>query len=304
MGEREAKGLTSIRLHVEMPECDSVVVRLRAALLAVVFIASCAAPARAQLQVLTNTEPQRVFAGPGTEISVRFHNPDNRPATADLRTRSYQAGSAIAAPWDDTPWKALTVLPGQTVLESAVLSFPRVKAETPFLVQWRDGSGRVLGVTEVLVYPPDLLKDLKPLAGEEAIGAFDPQNQLKPLLKATAVEYQDLEVTSLESCSSKLAIIGPFQSKGQMREGLSAQVQALALKGVSIVWIQPPPEKRQRLKPSFYTVLEAKGAVVVAQAGLVANLTDNPEAQLNLIQLARLALHPDPPRLPHQTPSP
>jgi hypothetical protein len=190
------------------------------------------------------------------------------------------------------------------VLESAVLTFPRVKAETPFLVQWRDGAGRVIGVTEVLVYPPDLLKDLGPLAGDEAIGVFDPQNRLKPLLKATAVVYQDLEDTGLKAYSGKLVIVGPFQSRAQIQEGLSSHAKALALKGAGVVWIQPPPEKHQCLRPSFYSVLEGKGAVVVAQAGLVANLTDNPEAHLNLIQLARLALHPEPPRLPHQTPSP
>ena len=278
--------------------------RLEAALLAVCFVASSAPPAHAQLQVLANTEPQRIFAGPGTEISVRFHNPGSRPEAADLRTRLYQAGSAIAAPWDETPWKELTVLPGQTVLESAVLTFPRVKAETPFLVQWRDGAGRVIGVTEVLVYPPDLLKDLGPLAGDEAIGVFDPQNRLKPLLKATAVVYQDLEDTGLKAYSGKLVIVGPFQSRAQIQEGLSRHAKALALKGAGVVWIQPPPEKHQCLRPSFYSVLEGKGAGVVAQAGLVANLTDNPEAHLNLIQLARLALHPEPPRLPHQTPSP
>ena len=110
--------------------------RLEVALLGALLLASCAPPARAQLGMLTNAEPQRTFAGVGAQISVRFHNPDNRPATADLRTRLYQAGSAIAAPWDDTPWKELTVLPGQTVLESAVLTFPPVKAETRFLVQW------------------------------------------------------------------------------------------------------------------------------------------------------------------------
>ena len=271
----------------------------------VLFLAMLSlSPAHTQLQTQPDHEPERAFAGEGRKITVMIYNPGGSAVKADLRTCLYQASSATAMPLGEAPWKKLEGLPGQTVLESASMNFPAVKAETPFVVQWVDGTDKLIGTSDVLVYPPDLLKDLKPLVGEEPLGVLDPQNQLKPLLKATAVEYQDLEVTSLESCSSKLAIIGPFQSKGQMREGLSAQVKALALKGVSVVWIQPPPEKRQRLKPSFYTVLEAKGAVVVAQAGLVANLTDNPEAQLNLIQLARLALHPEPPRLPHRTPSP
>jgi hypothetical protein len=276
---------------------------LKAALLGLVLAAVLVLPARAQLQLLTNAEPQRAFGGVGTEIRVRFHNLDNSPATASLRTRLYQASSAIAAPSGETPWKSLTVLPGQTVLESALLTFPQVKAETHFLVQWLAATDKVIGVTEVLVYPPDLLKDLKPIAGEEGIGVFDPQNQLKPLLKTANVEYQDLEDNGLESCSGKLAIIGPFQSRAQAREGLSGRVKALASKGVGVVWIQPPPEKHELLSPSFYSLVEGKGAIVVVQASLVVNLTGSPQAQLNLLRLAGLALHPEPPRLPDQTPT-
>jgi hypothetical protein len=76
-----------------------------------------------------------------------------------------------------------------------------------------------------------------------------------------------------------------------MREGFTGQIKTLAGKGAGVVWIQPPPEPRDEMKPSFYTVYEGKGAVVVAQAGLVSNLSDNPQAQINLIHLARIALN-------------
>ena len=261
---------------------------LKAALLALLLTALHPSAARAQLQVLPDKEPLRVFAGEGRRITVLFHNPGTSPVTADLRTRLYQTSSATAVLLGEAPWKKLEVLPGQTVLESATLTFPAVKAETRFLVQWLEGTNKVVGTTEVLVYPPDLLKDLKSLAGEEPLGVLDPQNQLKPLLKAAAVECQDLEETGLEDYHGKLAIIGPFQSRAQMPEGCRNRIKALAEKGVAVVWIQPPPEKRQELKPSFYTVPEGKGAVVVVQAELVANLPENPQAQLNLIHFARL----------------
>ena len=152
------------------------------------------------------------------------------------------------------------------------------------------------------MYPPDLLKDLKPLAGEEAVGAFDPQNQLKPLLKAAAVEYQDLEDTGLEDLLRQAGHNRPVSVQGADAGRIVGRSEGYGVERAGVVWIQPPPpEKRQCLKPSFYTVLEGKGAVVVVQADLVANLADSPQAQLNLIQLARLALHPEPPRLPHQT---
>jgi len=254
-------------------------------------------------------EPQRVFAGEGRRITVLFHNPGGNPANADLRTRLYQASSATVMLLGEAPWKKLEVLPGQTVVESVTMTFPVVKADTRFLVEWVEGTNRVAGTTEVLVYPPDLLKELKPLAGEEPLGAFDPQNRFKPLLKGARVEFQDLEDAGLQDYHGKLAVVGPFQTQAQMRESLANRsVKALAEKGVAVVWIQPPPELKPRgvesPKPSFYTVTEGKGAVVVVQAKLVAGLADDPQAQLNLIQFARLARYPEPLRLPHLTPSP
>ena len=168
-------------------------------------------------EVVAEEEPLHLYRRRAT-INVRFRNPSASPVAADLRTRLYQASSATAAPLGEAPWKKLAVLPGQTVLESATATFPAVKAETRFLVQWLDGTNQVIGVTQVLGYPPDLLKELKPLAGDDPLGVLDPQNQLKPLLKAAAVEFQDLEDTGLENYHGKLAIIGPFQSRGQMRK--------------------------------------------------------------------------------------
>lgn len=256
----------------------------------------------AQLQVLPDPEPQRTFTGGGRTLSLRVHNSGARLVEADLHARLYQTSSATAAPLSEMPWKKLTMLPGQTVLESATVAFPAVKAETRFLVQWLAGTSKVAGITEVLVYPPDLLKDLQPVPGEDPLGVLDPLNQLKPLLKAAGIECQDLEDTELTGYRGKLAIIGPFRSAAQMRERLANHcIKALAQRGVAVVWIQPPLEERREVKPSYYTVQEGKAAVVVVQADQVANLAENPQAQLNLIQFARLALHPEPPRLPRLT---
>lgn len=278
--------------------------QLQSSLLGLLLAALWPPSVLAQLQALPDKEPQCTFTGEGRKISVLLHNAGGDLVEAALRTRLYQAGSATAAPLGEAPWKKLTVLPGQTVLESAAVTLPPVKAETRFLVQWLDGANKVIGITEVLAYPPDLLTDLKPLAREEPLGVLDPQNELKPLLKAAALECQDLGDAGLDHYSGKLAIIGPFQSGAQMRESLPGSVKSLARKGVAVVWIQAPPEKGHELNPSFYTVPEGKGAVVVVQADLVANLAERPQAQLNLIQLAMLAVRAEPARLPHQTSSP
>jgi hypothetical protein len=142
------------------------------------------------------------------------------------------------------------------------------------------------------------------LAGDDPVGVFDPQNQLKPLLKKLQVEFTDLEDAGLDNFHGKLAIIGPFQSKAQMREGLASQIQALARKNTAVVWIQPPPEKRDKLQPSFYFVPENQIAVVIVQPDLVANLPESPRAQLNLVYFCQRTLHHEPFHLPLTFPQP
>jgi len=262
--------------------------------------------AHAQLELLPDQEPPGVFGGDARTITLTWHNRGQKPFGQELSTSLYQTSSATAVPLGTAPWKNLEILPGQTVIESATLDFPAVKAETRFVVKWFENTNQVLGTTEVLVYPTDLLKELRPLAGAKPLGVFDPHNQLKPLLKAASVEFSDLEGTGVENYPGKLVIAGPFQSETQMRHSLGTQFQALAKKGAAVVWIQPPPKRKERCdegpEPSFYAVPEGKGAVVVVQARQVANLSENPQSQFNLIRLARLALHPEAPRLPDLTP--
>jgi hypothetical protein len=112
------------------------------------------------------------------------------------------------------------------------------------------------------------------------------------------VAHQDLLEDGTDKFHGKLAVLGPFASKRQMRESLTDDIRALAKRGVAVVWLQPHSKPHAPLKPSFYTVRANAAAVVVAQAGMVLRLADNPEAQLNLIRLAELALRPEPLDLP------
>lgn len=245
-----------------------------------------------------------MFAGEAQKISIVWHNNGDKVWEGEISARILQTSSATAVRLGEIRWKKLNVLPGQTVLESAQLDFPAVKAESKFLVQWLENTNHVIGKTKVWVYPTNLLAELKPLAGDEPLGVFDPQNQLKPLLKNLKIDFVNLETSDLENFSGKLAIIGPFQSKAQMREGLPQQVQALAKKGAAVVWLRPPLAKRGQLLPSFYSVPEKQSSVVIIQPDLVADLAGNPQSQLNLIYFSKLALHPQPTALPDLLPQP
>jgi len=267
---------------------------------------------QAALQLVPGDQSTSVFGGEPSSISVTFSNSSDQDFSAKIRTRIYQTSSATAVLVSESAWKTLRVLPQQTVLESARLDFPAVKAETKFVVQWLENTNRVIGTTEVWVYPTNLLAELKPLLGEAAFGVLDPNNELKPLLRQNGVSFVDLGEMALEDFTGKLAIIGPFQSKAQMREGLTRAVQALGKHQVAVVWLLPQPSprpspirwEREKPQPSFYSVPSGTNAVVVAQAELVSRLPENPQAQLNLIHYCKLALQPQPPALPKSNPQP
>lgn len=244
--------------------------------------------------------PQRIFFGQAKNIPVTIHNLGRQSYEGEIRAQVMQTSSATAVRIGESAGKPFRCLPGQIVMESVPLDFPTVRAETKFLVRWLADSNRVIGKTEVLVYPTNLLNGLKPLfSDDEKLGVLDPNSGLKPSLKGNGVDFLDLGEMALEDYSGRLAIIGPFKSEAQMRDGLARAILQIAKKGVAVVWIQPPPKSSDEIKPSFYVVPEGKGAVVVVQPDLVADFSENPQSQLNLIYFCKLALHPVPLPLPN-----
>ena len=244
-----------------------------------------------QLKVVTKDQPACVFAEGERKLAVVFHNA-GQDFDTNVSLRLLQISSTTAVPVSVTAWKRLRVLSNQTVMESATVSFPMVRAASRFLIQWLVGTNHVLGTTEVFVFPTNLLAQLKTLAGDGPVGLFDPANELKPLLRGLAIEFADIQEEGTDKYHGKLAIFGPFGSRTQMRASLKEDIRALARRGVAVVWLQPPPEKLTSLKPSFYTVSEGEGTIILAAHELVAGLTERPEAQLNLSRLAEAALHP------------
>lgn len=258
---------------------------------------------RAQVRFVPEERPPGVFTGVAQTFPVRWRNEGSTMIEMEIRMRTMQLSSATAAPVCDAPWKHLRVLPGQTVLETVSLAFPAVKAETRFLVQWLENSNRVVGATEIFVYPTNLLSELRPLVGKEGeLGVFDPGDELKGALSNAGVEFIDLGNTVLENFRGTLAIIGPFDSKMENRRITSAQIKTLLKNGVGMVWVRPGPDplapEDEDIQPSFYTVPENHRAAVVVQPELLANLERSPRAQLNLVQFCKLALHPRPWTLP------
>ena len=262
--------------------------------------------AGAQLQLLDGVEPQAVFSGGVRDIAVVWQNTNLFTFQGGLMTRLLQASSATVAPLGVRAWKTLRVLPGQTVVETAALGLPPVKAPTRFIVQWLLSTNRVLGETEVFVYPTNLLDELKLLVAqsENNLGVLDPEKRLQPALKQAGIPFVDLGNTRLMNFGGKLALVGPCAASDPEWPGLAGRIRRLAQNGVPVVWIQSSPPKPDALWPSFYLVPAGQAGVLVVDPGLISDLPDRPQAQLNLNFFCKLALNPQPPALPELTGQP
>jgi hypothetical protein len=230
--------------------------------------------ATAQIQLVPEADPPAVFAARPQNLRITLRNVGETTATSDVQTLLFQLSSATTLPIGKArPWKTIRILPGQTVLETLTLEFPAVRSASRFRVELPG-----IGSMEVIVYPNDLLRRLNTLAGDQPLGVYDPDGQLKPLLKHAAIRMADFEI---EPTDSKLAVV--WSSAAYLPDSIVSRVKT----GMATVWIRPSAI------PTTYAVHQGAGVVVVAPASTVRGLPDSPLAQLNLIRDAELALESD-----------
>ena len=269
------------------------------AIMWLLWFANCAL---AQLQILTPEQPSAVFGGEMRVVQITFRNTGERPIETPLRTRLFQLTSATRMPVGEVePWKRLTVLGGQTVLENARVKFPEVRAITKFEVRWLDDADKAVGQTLVTVYPTNLLKQLAGLVGEKPPGMFDPHGQLTPLLRALKVEFDDLtEGERIETWRGRLAILGPFDMKQSLPREMQKRASALAARGVNVLLLLPnyghadsAVRAPNALRSAVIIRPVGTGRVVITSSELVTGLATQPLAQEKLLELARLAVTPN-----------
>jgi hypothetical protein len=249
------------------------------------------------VKILPDAAPQFVFSGPGRVVQAAFFNPTAATVELPLRARLFQADSATLMPLGPPrDWKTLRLFAGQTALETASFSFPNLRVLTPVEIHWLDTSSRVLGQTTVWVCPPAILKALDRPGPDNEIGIFDPQNRLKPTLASLAVRFQDLEVgAGFDAFTGKLAIVGPFFSDKEMPRGLGPLLVRALKRPLTILCLRPMPAQAV---PNAYSTSKQAGVIAVADAQLVANLPNSPQAQINLLRCVSWAEHPGQPSLP------
>lgn len=257
---------------------------------ALVFVAV----ASSAVEVVPSATPQQVFAGGVRAVEVRFRNDAAEPARLEVRLHLFQLTSATAAPVGGARvWKTLAVLPGQTVVESASVELPAVRAATRFAARWLDAGGRLLGVTELWAHPENLLDALKLLADGQPIGVAEGKPRLQLVLAARGMPVAELKhAEDWNRFRGRLAFVAnqPEPTQGELR--LEPALLARAKEGLAVVWLQVPPAISPPALPVVERVRVGRGSVLLAPASALEELGHSPAAQLALVRLAGLALSP------------
>ncbi len=139
---------------------------------------------RGELEIPSEGEPQPVFADTPQEVSVVFRNATASRQVLSIAVRIFQMSSSTLMPIEKArPWKEIEILPGQTVLESAVVRLPPVKVATYFLIQWLGDDGQVLSKSRLFAVPKDIARSLSTITSNTTTGLLDPEDRIKPMFK-------------------------------------------------------------------------------------------------------------------------
>lgn len=249
--------------------------------------------AQADIELVSNPASQAVFGGSPASLLLTLRNIATNTISGTLRAKVFQVSSATAAAFQELAASRIRLLPGQTIIETVSAEFPTVLTETSFLLQWWIGTNTMIGTSQVSVYPTNLLAALEKLVPAGQLGLFDSEELQGQFIRPTEIGARELAVANLETFPGHLLIVLGHNGSPDF----SNAIKALAKRGVAVLWISQS-RRRGNLVPSFYVKNDLPGAIVVVQPEMVENLARSPRSQWNFIQLARMALHPEPFDLP------
>jgi len=263
--------------------------RLMAALSAFTLLAS---PSYARLKIVPPRTEPFVFSGRQRQIEVIIDNQADTDVETPVSTRIYQATSATLAPvGPEQRWKKLRMLAGQKVIEKAALDFPDVRAVTAFQVRWSTEDNAEIGRTTVQVVPTNILGGISILARDQVVGLVDLGGLLKPVLKGSGIQFEDVD--SFAGFSGNLVLIGPSAEP----EATVSSLKADAKRPITVLWIRESASSIG-VVPNLYFVMLGQARVAVADAKLFADLENSALAQINLLRCIRVAQHPEELKLP------
>src|SRR5689334_12646808 len=103
--------------------------------------------------VQVDSAEQAVFGGAPSRIGTIFRNRSEKSIKLALSSRVYQVSASTLAPIEEKkPFRTISIQGGEAVIETIEVTFPEVRTETRFILQW-DSEEKKLGRTMIHVFP-------------------------------------------------------------------------------------------------------------------------------------------------------
>jgi hypothetical protein len=252
------------------------------------IMALCAPAVFGQAALFPNQKLRGVF--PGTnQFTLLWTNKGAERIDLDLIGKVFQTGGNIAIVLPIEIKTKLQLFPNQTALVPASLVAPDVRGKTKLLIQWQAAS-EVIGNTEVVVFPRDLLHELELLAGETPIAVVTSDETIKNAFKVAKAKFDALEKADAADYKGKLMIV---KDASLSIEALRKTLAPVATRGAVVVCIIPSSDDTTPLRPTFFATEYGRSVMVFVQEQFVENFDINPESQSRLVEICKLAIKPD-----------
>jgi hypothetical protein len=269
-------------------------VKLKLATIIVVFAQAIIAPITSlgQPSIVAPEKLPAFFPG-ANSLTLIWTNRGPEQIEMEIKGAFFQTSSKLALRLPVEIVEKLRLLLNQAALMPIRIDVPEVRAKTLFVIRWQDVSAKALGKTELNVYPREMLRELETMAGDTALGIFNLDAKFETGFRKSKVKIERLEQDGIGGYAGKLLIAGGEQAQDSSRETLIA----LARRGVVIVCIVAHNDD-ETLRPNFFARAYGTGVVVFVQEMFLDHFDTNPESQLRLVEICRMATKPGVPELP------
>lgn len=212
-------------------------------------------------------------------LSLVWTNATAQAIDTSIKGQLFQTSSELALLLPNHIEGTLRLLPHQAAFVPVSVDAPAVQAKTRFLIAWEDATQN-LGKTEFEVYPRDILRELQTIAGEQSAGLVTTNETFQQAFLKAAVQYRLINKDEMQTYDGKLLIVDDDSI-------LKQTVLAAARRGVTVVTVTS--NDGEILTPSFSLTPCGRGVAIFVQRQFLENFDTNPESQLRLVKLCRMA---------------
>jgi hypothetical protein len=201
----------------------------------------------------------------------------------EIKANVFQAASDLALRLPIQIVKHLQLLPNQAALMPVSIDTPDVRTKTRLVVQWQQGA-KIIGTNQVVIYPPDILRELEQISSDKPIGLASEDEGFSRAFMKAKINFESVQKEQIDSYTGNLLIVNnPAFLIGAPKKALISA----ARRSVAVISIIGNTGENRVLQPNLFGARYGRVVVVFIRDNTLENFENNPESQMCLIDACR-----------------